>query len=357
METAGTVHADDESKSCSPQASTTPVFQSWSAEDFLARDLPPKEPIAEGVLYRRDIVALAGRRRHGKTTLVSNLLVSLTTGRPDFLGYAIPHAFRASVFFLEDDPREIQDKMRRLLNGASTEGRLAIHTREDFYRCSIGIDVGNEAFRKAVLNACSQHKPDVVVFDNMAHLVGADYNNSRRIHSLVQFAWTLTAKFNAAVIIAAHPRKRSNDGDYAPSLRHGAEDFFEEIMGSSHFINSCGSLWGVERNLTTEQTDFLAGAQRVTGQQRIAALAKGDDDWFQIVSDLDVNLGLALNTPKRRQAWDLLPDAPSTFSYVQAVEIVKPTMAESTFYDWWTLHLRRLGLIVDRGDRYLKAKA
>ena len=96
------------------------------------------------MLYRRDIAALAGRRRHGKTTFVSNLLVSLTTGRPDFLGYPIPNAVRASVFFLEDDAREIQDKVRRLLNGASTEGRLTIHTREDFYKRHIAIDVGNK---------------------------------------------------------------------------------------------------------------------------------------------------------------------------------------------------------------------
>ncbi len=127
-------------------------------------------------------------------------------------------------------------------------------------------------------------------------------------------------------------------------------------MGSSHFINSCGSLWGIERNSSTDRTDFLGGAQRLTGQQSIATLVKDDDDWFQIVPDVFENLELALNTAKRREAWQLIPD--DSFTYLEAVDSVKPVMAESTFHDWWKHSLTRLGLVVPaEGSRYVKTSS
>jgi hypothetical protein len=55
------------------------------------------------------------------------------------------------------------------------------------------------------------HGSTTTWLDNLAHLIGADYNNSVLIHELVRFVWELTAAFNVAVIrlgvIVAHERK------------------------------------------------------------------------------------------------------------------------------------------------------
>src|SRR5437016_3048934 len=56
-----------------------------TAEKFLSREFPPKEPLIDGLLFQRDIVAFAGRRRHGKTTFLSDLATSLTIPHKDFL--------------------------------------------------------------------------------------------------------------------------------------------------------------------------------------------------------------------------------------------------------------------------------
>ena len=56
-------------------------------KEFLGKNLPKKEPLVDGLIYRRDNCTLVGRRRHGKTTLVSNLVLALTLPKPDFLGY------------------------------------------------------------------------------------------------------------------------------------------------------------------------------------------------------------------------------------------------------------------------------
>lgn len=327
---------------------------------FLDRKYPAKDPLIDGLLYRRDIAALAGRRRHGKTTFIVNLALSLTQGHPEFIGYFIPAPARVIVFFLEDDAGELQIKLREALGKQPPNALLAMYTREDFHRAGVPIDVRDVQFQNFVTALCKGYTPDTIVFDNLAHLIGADYNNAPRVHDLNRFVWLLTADFNAAVLIAAHPRKRSKkdnnpfNTDGTASLRHDPEGFFEEVMGSSHFINSCGSLWGLERHLDTDRTDFLGGAQRFTGQQTVSTLEKDEHDWFRLVSDLDENLALALNTSHRRKAWELLPSNP--FTYLEAERAVKPVMkSSSTFYHWWNNCLVRLKLVVLEGTgRYMK---
>jgi len=83
-----------------------PVVQ--TVETFLQRDFPEKEPLIDGLLYRRDLITLGGRRRHGKTSLISTVGASLALGLPDFLGFKIAQATRVMMFYLEDDGGEIQ---------------------------------------------------------------------------------------------------------------------------------------------------------------------------------------------------------------------------------------------------------
>src|SRR5690242_888455 len=76
------------------EGSTIPLA-SWSAEDYLSRSFRAKEPLLTGLLHQRDMVALGARRRHGKTTLITDIAVGLALPLPNFLGYTIPSARRS----------------------------------------------------------------------------------------------------------------------------------------------------------------------------------------------------------------------------------------------------------------------
>jgi AAA domain len=171
-------------------------------EGFFERSFPQKEPLIERLLFPRDIVAFAGRRRHGKTTFISNLVLALVLCLSDFLGYSIPAPARVLCFYLEDDAGELQAKLKRMagdrLSPESRE-RLALYVREDFYRAAIPIDATNPQFHRFVFNKCAAHKPDIIIFDNLSQLIGADHNNSKLIHQLMQLMWQITKEFNAAV--------------------------------------------------------------------------------------------------------------------------------------------------------------
>jgi len=322
-----------------------------TGEDFLKRAIPPKEPLIKDLLHRRDLVTLAGRRRHGKTTFLTNLCVALALGN-DFLGYEIPEPRRCLMLLLEDDPGELQEKFGRVVEGKDTEGRIRIVTREDFYEANIPIDITKFEFKKAVRTMAKEHNPDVIVVDNLAHVIGARYNDPELIHLLMVEVYEWAKTFDCAVILAAHPRKE--DMKNPVQLDQQPELFFETVMGSSHLVNSTGSLWGLQRCNSEGYAVFLGGRQRGSGQQSFSLIEKGDDDWFVVLPDLVRSIDVVINTPVRKKAWELLSNPPQTFRYTEGQVMVKPAMSSSSTYAAWMRDLRRHKLVVEVEDTLQK---
>jgi hypothetical protein len=325
-----------------------------SAEEFLKQPFPEKEPLITNLVHRRDLIALGARRRHGKTSFTTHMAVALAVPEPEFLGYQIPEARRSLLLMLEDDSGEYQEKLKVVVGGRDLGGRLRIMTRDYFLDRKIRRDIDDGGFREVVRNAAEQHKPDLIVFDNLAHLIGAEYNDAKRMHDLMTFCYDLAKAHNSAIILAAHPRKE--DPQHPLNLRGKSNHFFESIMGSSHFINSTGSIWGLERPEGEDYSVFLGGRQRGDGTQQVSIIQMDENRCFQVVPDAQYNLQLVLNTPARQQAWKCLPDAPRTFGYREGEEMVKAVMKSSSTYNAWMRECRRLRVIVDAPDgKLLKA--
>lgn len=315
----------------------------YSVEDFLNLPIREKETLVEDLLKKRDLVTLAGRRRHGKTTFLVNFCVALAT-RSQFLAYEIPKPRRSLMLLLEDDPGELQEKFRRITTDGDLEGRVHILTREDFLDSAIPIDIEKTSFTKAVERVAKKHTPDLIVIDNLAHVIGAKYNEADLIHTLMNRVYGWAKTFDAAVVLAAHPRKQ--DPRNLVHLDKKPEEFFEEVMGSSHFINSTGSLWALERRDDLGYAIFLGGRQRGDGQQSYSVIHKRDDDWFSLLPGAMHSLSLVNHTQVRKDAWELLPNPPQTFGYREGEEMVKSAMTSSSSYHAWMKDLRRHNLVV-----------
>src|SRR5207248_7976012 len=109
----------------------------------------------------RDIVALAGRRRHGKTSFITNLATALAQGHDKFLGYPIPIARRVLVYYFEDDSREIQDKLHKMMATGSSDGNFALRTKDDFFAAETPIRVTDANFVTSVESDLDSFKPDI----------------------------------------------------------------------------------------------------------------------------------------------------------------------------------------------------
>lgn len=328
------------------------VFQ--TLRDFQSKALPPKTPLIEGILYKRDRISLTGRRRHGKTTLISNIAIAGALGRKEYLGFKVPAPFRSLVFYLEDDEGELQQKLRVMLKGNPVPKSFHLYTRDHFLEKKIRIDIGDNQFRCEVLRLCRLARPDFIVFDNLAHLVGADYNNSPKVHEVMTFTFAIAKELDAAVMIAAHPRKGANlqghNGKGKPTpavtLKDSPEQFCEECMGTSHFINSTGSTWALERDVKTNRSHVLLGNQRISSDYgKLTLVEKDDHEWLDPVDDIAVAVEMLLNTETRKQAWALFPAG--EFTYGQVWTAVNQVMkSKNAFTPWWN-ELRRLKLLVE----------
>jgi hypothetical protein len=371
--TAGKQQDSPETEGAQPVQPVQPIEQAESstrrrkvpagktAEEFRKMALPKKEALIEGLLYRRDLVAFAGRRRNGKTSILLQLALSLTTwGSSGFLGHNTPGKKRVLLYLLEDDSRELQDRLNRMLesmeDAGDTEGRLVIRTKDDFHLNGVPIGVAHKAFRDVVEEDCKTHKPDLILFDNLGFLVAAEYNEASVIHDYISFITLLSQTFDCAIITAAHPRKQGN-GKEAVTLENSRDMFFEEVMGSSHFVNSCGSLWGIER--TKEgHSNFYAGTERLSGSAQPMAVEMDDEGWFCICDNFDVNFKLFVHTEQRKKAWDALPQ---TFTYTEAREATKAILkSKNSFTPFWN-GIKRLKLAVpvekdEKGERFRKTQ-
>ena len=329
-------------------------LRAWTVEELLARYIPDQEPLVEGLLHSRDLVALGARRRNGKTSFVTDLCVELAVGSNDFLGYRIPKPRRALLFTLEDDSGEYRDKLKKIIKGRDTAGRIRVVLREDFYEASVPLNIMEDAFGEALREKAKEHDPDVIVIDNLAQVVCGDYNDATKIDRVMRLSRRLASDHNSAVIIPAHPRKE--DPQNKIELISDPNAFFESIMGSSHFINSTGSLWGLQRQ-EDDLVKFVGGRQRGDGRQRSCYLQMDEDGRYSVTSDAKVHFKLACNTDQRIRAWRLLPEPPNTFRYTEAEKLVEPAL-KKTAAEEWLKECRRVGLILDAPDgKLVKAEA
>jgi hypothetical protein len=332
-------------------ATVEPVFTPQTLDAFCTRAFPEKTPLIEHVLNRRDQISLTGRRRHGKTTLLSNIAIAGACGDPDYLGFRIPAPFTTVAFFLEDDGGELQTKLAKMKNGRDAS-RFHVYIREDFRNWGINISVKSIPFRERVMAACQSAKPDLVIFDNLGMLIGANYNDPEEVHELMEFTFGLTQTFNCAVLIAAHPRKGGGADAGELDLEAHPEEFFEATMGSSHFINSTGSLWGIQRK--KEETLVLLGSQRVGGDGWVTHVEKTDSDWLELSADQTAAAYKHLvsnSTEKRRSAWKELEKLSQNFSWEQAREATKSSFSAQSSFSAWFREILRTGLVEDSGEK------
>jgi AAA domain-containing protein len=318
----------------------------WTAEQLLARQIPDQEPLVEGLIHSRDLVALGARRRNGKTSFVTNLAVELAVGSTDFLGYRIPKPRRSLLLMLEDDCGEYRDKLGKVIGTRDTGGRIRVVLREDFYAANVPISILDDRFGDQILRKAEEHAPDAIVMDNLAQIVCGDYNDATKIDRVMRLARRLASDHNAALIIPAHPKKE--DPEHKIELIKDPTAFFESIMGSSHFINSTGSLWGLQRR-DDDIVAFVGGRQRGDGRQRSCFLEMDENCRYRVTSDAKGHFRLVCTTSQRSRAWALLPEPPDTFRYTEAEKLVEPALKKTSFEEWLK-DCRRVGLIVPAPD-------
>jgi len=320
--------------------------QPQSVDQFMQVRTQPKVELIEDILYRRDRIALIGRRRNGKTTLTMNIALCGAGYRTHYLGHKVLRRFTTIGFFLEDDTTDIQNRLRSMgVDEDEHNPWFYLYNQDDFDAHEIPYDITAKKFTDFIEARCAEVEPDLIILDNLGLIINGDYSNGTLIEQVRQNIFKWNRMFDAAVLVPAHPRKSSHDGDNAPDLVNRTEMFFEECMGSSHFINSCGSLWGIQRVEDTDVSHIVLGAQR-TGTQTITAAEKTDDDWLEITTNVSVAIKTVVKGNQRKDAWVALTKADKPFNYTMAHELVKQHLKSPTSFSRFWRDLKRVNVLV-----------
>lgn len=323
-------------------------------EEILQSPPKEKEILIDGLMAKGDLVAFGGRRKNGKTTLLFNLAFALASGQKDFLGFKISRAAKVLFVLLEDPEANVRSKLEQYYPLMPTNERLGIIDKGVLKADSIrNISVDDPIFASYIKSRVQRFTPDVLIIDNLSHLVRGQYNAPEMVDKAVVLAQELGQE-GCSVIVAMHPRKKSPD-DEDNKIIVDTEGFFEDLMGSSHFINSADCLWGIKlKDKDSRTSNFVGGMQRFTGEEHHVIVELDDDDMVRLVEDMRERELFLLNTKRRKLAWQELGSGPWTAADAQ--KLVKQ-FSRQAFYGWWNdLVRQQLVILADEtGENWRKA--
>lgn len=186
----------------------------WTADELMAEQFPPVRWAVPG-LIAEGVNLLAGPPKVGKSWLSFGLALSVAVG-DNALGTIPTQAGAVLYLALEDTPRRLQSRMRKLL-----DGRVAPHGLTLATTCPPLPEGGAEAIASWL-----QRNPAarLVVIDVFAKVRGrpvAAVSAYDADYAAVGYAKALADKYGVAVVLVHHVRKA------------GAEDFLEAVSGTN----------------------------------------------------------------------------------------------------------------------------
>ena len=212
-----------------------------SAPDLLATELPEREVILDPILARKSLVLLYGPRGLGKTFVALGIAWAAASGG-SFLKWRASRPWR--VLYLDGEMAAIDMKRRLAMLGdapASLDFILA-----DLHADCLP-DLGDQRGQEALVR--SWDRPDLIVLDNLASLVGFRTGSHDRWLPMQRFMMILR-RAGASVLVVHHANKKGaqrgtsrredvldtviairRPADYEPSQGARFELHFEKARG------------------------------------------------------------------------------------------------------------------------------
>ncbi len=202
----------------------------WTATDLLAADWPEPRWAVPG-LVAEGVTLLAGQPKIGKSWLALNLAVSVATGGTA-LGKVAVDSGRVLYLALEDTPRRLASRLRKVLGRDGAPGLLAFDTVWPALT-----DGGTER-----LDRWLTAHPDarLVIVDVFARIRGASPNNNASAYDADYLAMsrlkTLADRHAVALLVVHHTRKMA------------ADDFLNEVSGTNGLAGSADAVLVLKRS-------------------------------------------------------------------------------------------------------------
>jgi RecA-family ATPase len=206
----------------------------WRADLFAARDIPPREWLADGCIPAPSIGMLYAYRGAGKTLTAMDMSLAVARGRP-WLGYQVP---RPRTVLYVDGEMPIADMKHRLLAQSGPEGvpdNLYILSSEDLAMDHKSLNLARAEDRDAITQLLVHfeqqgHKIELLILDNWVSLIrGLDENsNSEKIDELK--SWLIFLRHGEISVLFVHHAGKGG-GQRGASAREDIIDYSIKLSG------------------------------------------------------------------------------------------------------------------------------
>jgi hypothetical protein len=213
-----------------------PLATAWTAADLMAAQFPPPKWAVPGIVAE-GVTLLAGPPKVGKSWLSLGLGLSIASGMPA-LGTVPVDDGPVLYLALEDTPRRLQTRMRKMLDGFAAPNSLTLATTCPPLPQGGDIAIAGWLDRNPTAR--------LVVIDVFAKMRGAppaglsaydaDYSAVGRVKKLADH-------YGIAVILVHHVRKASSD------------DFLQEVSGTNGLAGAADATLVLKR--ARNQADAL----------------------------------------------------------------------------------------------------
>ena len=175
-------------------------IQMLPIEEFI-KNIPERKPLVEGLINQGEVVMCFAPTNAGATMLLLNLAACCVTGR-DFLGFKIPEPLKVGYWDFENDPVEMESRIKALNREFPGFKDKLIYYRD--YEHKIGNIGGEATLKKLIL----KHDLDILIPDNLPSFKGEHEENTDEIVDPVMIPLCNAAGFTRCAIVFPHHTKK-----------------------------------------------------------------------------------------------------------------------------------------------------
>jgi hypothetical protein len=202
---------------------------SWTAEELMASSFPPPRWAVRGI-FPEGLSLLAGAPKVGKSWLAIGVAVAVASGTKA-IGNVPVDVGDVLYLALEDTPRRLQSRLRKVLAGQAAPGRLTIATA-----CPTIAEGGIEK-----ITAWLDSHPDarLVVIDVFARVRGRAPANASAYdadYAPMVALKQIADRYGVAVLVVHHTRKASS------------EDFLDTVSGTQGLAGAADAVIVLQRS-------------------------------------------------------------------------------------------------------------
>lgn len=200
-----------------------------------------------GVFPRKHVSIVSSAPGVGKTWFLLKVMLDLSIGGTIFTSLAHHQPAGKTLFLCGEAGIEMMVERTKLLNIEYNQDNIAIYTASDFAQNNIDISLDNAEGMRNFTKIVAGEVPDLVIIDTLISFRNDDENASKETSRLFRKLIGVADKYNCAIVISHHVRKRKTAERDMPATQ-------DEIIGSSAITRLSGVAFMLSRAQNAQYT-------------------------------------------------------------------------------------------------------